>query len=65
MFCLLSICVLFQEVSEAAEERRTAMLSHDLGANFDVLKAEYGQTLAEHSLYNLFESFKQTALQPP
>lgn len=57
-------CSLFQqEVSEAAEEQRSAIMSHDLGVNFDQLKAQYGQTSAEHSLYKLFESFKETALQ--
>lgn len=54
---------IIKEVSEAAEERRSAMLSHDLGVNFHQLKSEYGQTSADHSLYHLFESFKKTALQ--
>lgn len=54
---------IIKEVSEAAEEQRSAILSHDLGVNFDQLKRKYGQTSAEHSLYKLFESFKETGLQ--
>ncbi|CAG2204043.1 DIS3L [Mytilus edulis] len=54
---------IIKEVSEAAEESRLAILSHDLGANFHKLKEEYGQTSAKHSLYHMFESFKETALK--
>ncbi|VDH97529.1 DIS3-like exonuclease 1 [Mytilus galloprovincialis] len=54
---------IIKEVSEAAEESRLAILSHDMGANFDKLKEEYGQTSTKHSLYHMFESFKETALK--
>ena len=66
MHCLvLRSCFVFtQEVSDAALEKRLQLETHDLGPKFESLKQEYGQTPANKSLYNLFESFKETALDP-
>ena len=58
------LCFFTQEVSDAALEKRLQLETHDLGPKFESLKQEYGQTPSHKSLYNLFESFKETALNP-
>ncbi|XP_021369057.1 DIS3-like exonuclease 1 isoform X3 [Mizuhopecten yessoensis] len=54
---------IIKEVSEAAEEKKGQRSSHDLGVNFEELKKEYGQSSSDHNMYNLFQSFKETALK--
>ncbi|XP_045156829.2 DIS3-like exonuclease 1 [Mercenaria mercenaria] len=51
---------IIQEVSSEAVEKRLQLESYDLGENFLQLKHKYGQS--EDSMYHLFTSFKQTAL---
>ena len=63
-FGLLVLCFFTQEVSDAALEKRLQLETHDLGPKFESLKREYGQTPSNKSLYNLFETFKETALNP-
>ncbi|XP_041372546.1 LOW QUALITY PROTEIN: DIS3-like exonuclease 1 [Gigantopelta aegis] len=50
------------EVRSAAQEKQLELPSFDLGPKFPALKAEYGQTAEELSMYTVFESFKQIGL---
>ena len=48
----------------AAHEKQLELPSFDLGPRFPALKAEYGQTAEDLSMYTVFESFKQIGLTP-
>ncbi|KAK3090437.1 hypothetical protein FSP39_011852 [Pinctada imbricata] len=54
-----------KEVSATAEETKLQSSVIDLGVNYPDMKAKYGQTSEDKSLYHLFESFKEIAKKPP
>ncbi len=54
---------LFQIVKGAADEKTNELNLVDLGPNFNKLKAEFGQSSPDGSLYTLFQHFYNIALQ--
>ncbi|XP_071112514.1 DIS3-like exonuclease 1 [Haliotis cracherodii] len=53
---------IIKEVRSAAEDKKSELPFTDLSSNFLQLKAEYGQTAENHSLYCVFQSFREMGL---